>query len=787
MNAAPPDLANGAQADLRQRAKAIMADWPEGAVPDAAAALRAHPGLTGDKIVLLDLAYEEYRRRRDAGEKIDPNAFCARFPNFRSALWDMLRVDALFSKKLGEEKGPPIFLQPGEPLGDYTMVRELGRGAFAQVFLARESATGNRPVVVKLSGNKSGEREAQTLGPLTHPNVVPVLSISRDEALGVTIVCMPFLGVATLEDVLDRVHGGPPPRRAVRLLEAARALSRPDDPPVPAADPDPVLLGGPFSAGVLLLGARLAEALAFLHAKGVCHRDLKPSNVLVGPDGCPRLLDFNLAAERAAGAADLGGTVAYAAPEQVRALLAPCSSPPPDERADLYSLGVILHELLTGRHPFGRPAPDLSSREMGERLLPRQEAGCPLPKARGLNRTAARLIGCCLAFDPAERPTAAELAAGLREALGPGRLRRWGTRHPRAVWGLACLVPLVVGAAVAGLRDDFRPQEAEVRHPHEAGILAYNEGRYAEAAEDFAGAIAANRGDFQSRLYRGFALLRQSRGVSGPAEDNLIRPAALELEEVQRNGPSALARVCLAYCYTSRVWHMQALRLTDDDAKADGATTALLNNRACNFLQTGQLEAAERALAAIDPKERGRPEVCYNRAILVYQRRHQHQTMVVTPQGKAWFTAAKVPLAALVSPDALADIEVALKALREQGAPAPPAAVFQTAAGLYAFASGDEGRRLAVLFAPITGPSGNSVLLASALPLREQRQAKAIEYLRRATELGLQLPPPEADPVFYPHLHDCPDFHNLPKAKSPAAAPPSLALRLLNPAPDRLP
>lgn len=755
MNTALPDLAGAVQADLRRRAKTIKAGWPEGEIPDAGAALRAHPDLATDKVVQLDLAYEEYRRRRDAGEKIDRNAFCARFPTCRSALWEMLCWDAFFSKT-GDERGLALFLQPGEHLGDYTLVRELGRGGFAQVFLARESSTGNRPVVVKLSRN--GEQEARTLGPLVHPGVVPILSCRQDEKLGATIVCMPFLGTATLEDVLDRVHGSAAPRHAVQILEAARALSRPDDPPVPAADPDPVLLHGSFAAGVLHLGVRLAEALAFLHERQLCHRDLKPSNVLLGPDGCPRLLDFNLAAERDTRAA-LGGTVAYAAPEHIRALLAPRSSPPPDERADLFSLGVMLHELLTGRHPFGRPAPDLTKEEMAQVLLARQKAGCPLPQTRGLNRAAARLISRCLALDPAARPTAVELADGLRKALGAGRPRLWAARHRRALWALACLLPLAFGAAVAGFWNDPRPEEAELRSAAEAGIRAYNAHRYAEAAEEFAQAIAANPKDFRSRLYRGFALLRQSRGVSGSAEDNLIRPAALELEQVHKHDSSPLARAGLAYCFTTQMWHTQALDLTHEDAKT-AATTVLLNNRACNFLQKGQLEEAGRALAAIHPRDQQLPAVCYNRAFLAWKRRSlSGKPAIGNP------ILASVPEQVRVGANVLRDIDKVLNSPRKAGEPGPDATCFATAARLYALAAEDSAQDT----------------------LRQERKAKAIQYLRRAIDLGLMLPDPRADKEFWPYLHERSDFQELQKIKPPAGATPSLAFRLLNPAPDRLP
>ena len=182
---------------------------------------------------------------------------------------------------------PPLsWPEPGERLDDLIVLRELGRGSFARVYLALEESTGARPVAVKFS--PEGDDEARTLGRLAHPNIVPVLSARFEEAVGLTAVCMPFLGAATLIDVMDQAYPTPdaaPPREAAVIREAIRSASCSDDPPpltsAPPCRPD----GGSYADAVARIAWQIADALAFLHKEGVVHRDLKPSNVLLRPDG----------------------------------------------------------------------------------------------------------------------------------------------------------------------------------------------------------------------------------------------------------------------------------------------------------------------------------------------------------------------------------------------------------------------------------------------------------------------------------------------------------------------
>jgi len=219
---------------------------------------------------------------------------------------------------------------------------------------------------------------------------------------------------------------------------------------------------------VCRIGAQLAEALDYAHEHGVLHRDVKPGNVLLGPNGRARLADFNVSS--AVAVADqndpdesLGGSIAYMPPEQLEA----CSETHArkaedlDGRADLYALGVLLWELLTGRRPLPeQPADD--DEQPGDMLealararrrptTPPADAALPPDTPQLLAET----LRDCLAPDPADRPpTGRNLARRLRICLDPRARallvppthgwRRWARRFPVTAVIAVALVPNVV-------------------------------------------------------------------------------------------------------------------------------------------------------------------------------------------------------------------------------------------------------------------------------------------------------------------------------------------------------
>lgn len=276
--------------------------------------------------------------------------------------------------------------RPGRMLGTYRLKERLGEGGMGAVWRAADTRL-QRDVAVKIlpetwaSSRDRFERfeaEARAVASLDHPNIVTIHAI--ETADGIPFFTMELVSGRTLDQVVG-----------------ARGL--------------PLEL-------LLDLAIPTCDALAAAHARGITHRDLKPANIMVTEQGAVKILDFGLAQMRSPEAASdldstvsldqpavVSGTLLYMSPEQLR-------GQPVDMRSDLFTLGVVLYEMATGRRPFGgTSAPEIAASILRDIPAPVTDLRPHLPARL------ARLVAQCLEKDPQNRPAGAGLVRDLLRSM----------------------------------------------------------------------------------------------------------------------------------------------------------------------------------------------------------------------------------------------------------------------------------------------------------------------------------------------------------------------------------
>jgi serine/threonine protein kinase len=340
-------------------------------------------------------------------------------------------------------------------VGDFEIVRMLGRGAFGIVYLARQISL-DRLVALKISENRGSE--GRTMARLEHQHIVQVFSETVEAAFNQRLLCMQLVPGVSLDRLIGAIHAkwagqrsGETPawtgRELLSTIDAAASLPAAFDPS--ALHDREALAAMDAVEATAWFGSRLAEALDFAHKHGVLHRDIKPANILVNPYGRPMLADFNISSQPepipsptpdrggergVAGEEVFGGTFAYMSPEHLDAFnpADATGTDAVDERSDLYSLGLVLSQLLAGKISFDLPQPGLSLpdtlREMADqRRRPQKLAPASRPGAR---QTLERSIGRALDPAPENRfQNGAELAEQLD---GCRQLRAAERQLPRA-------------------------------------------------------------------------------------------------------------------------------------------------------------------------------------------------------------------------------------------------------------------------------------------------------------------------------------------------------------------
>jgi WD40 repeat protein/tRNA A-37 threonylcarbamoyl transferase component Bud32 len=446
----------------------------------------------------VDALIAAYLEAVDAGRAPDRQELLARHPELASELEaffaDHDRVDQLAqplrvpspppSQRTEPEEGvtgvygatQPAKLASGETpligpplgtkvryIGDYELLEELGRGGMGVVYKARQSKL-NRLVALKmiLAGEYAGDKEvarfrteAEAVARLQHPNIVQIFEVGEHD--GHPYFSLEFVDGGSLAQQLD---GTPlPPQQAARLVET------------------------------------LARAMHAAHQAGVVHRDLKPANVLLTADGTPKITDFGLAKKLGDAAGPTGsnaimGTPSYMAPEQAGG-----GSKEVGPAADVYALGAILYELLTGRPPFKASTPlDTVLQVVSDEPVPPRKLQSKTP--RDLETICLK----CLHKAPGRRYASAEaLADDLRrfQAGEPIAARPVGTVERAAKWvrrnpivatlAFAVVAALLLGTAVStvfGLLANANAQEASRKADDEKTARTETE-RQLERAKSF--------------------------------------------------------------------------------------------------------------------------------------------------------------------------------------------------------------------------------------------------------------------------------------------------------------
>lgn len=311
-------------------------------------------------------------------------------------------------------------LAEGQRYLDYEIDGLLGQGAFAKVYFARQVSL-DRRVALKVSVNRGNE--ARTMASLEHDHIVKVLQEQVDEGRNLRILCLQYVPGTTLKDVIGWLHEKGRPCDGESLLQAVDVLNRFPEPISPELSLAREMIAGqdPTEA-VSWIGMCLASALVTAHGRGVLHRDIKPANILVSQRGRCYLTDFNLSFDHreARENAGIGGTLAYMSPEHLTAFLTEPGQTPPQvgQQSDVYSLGVVLFEIITGERPFAIPE-TASSKELHELAAVRST---DVPNCRSIQSACAESLDHIVrkAMDP-DPQVRYESAAALGEALTGAR------------------------------------------------------------------------------------------------------------------------------------------------------------------------------------------------------------------------------------------------------------------------------------------------------------------------------------------------------------------------------
>jgi len=518
------------KADLRRR-------FDAGQRPTAAEYLARFPELAQADGKALSVVYEEFCLCEECDGGADVESFCDRYPDWKSSLASQLECHRMISQAAGATTGLPKFPKAGESFEEFQLVARLGKGGTSRVFLARDLSLGGKHVALKVTLDRGEEPKIQ--GALDHPHIVPVNSVTYQTETRLCALSMPYQPGLPLDEIIKRVEPSRRPARALALwgvlIDGSGGQLSAGSELIPAQSAQTLPSGdgwrgfparGSYIEGAAWIAMTLARALHYAHGRRIFHRDVKPANILLTVNHGPQLLDFNLAesphSADNAHAALRGGTLPYMAPEQIEAFLNPDRWAAVGATADIYSLGLVLRELLTGQMPDlpkrGVPA----ARAMRELLDRRNSIDVAVRRSNpAIPPSLEAIVAKSLALAPADRYTDAEsLAADLERFLNhqpllqagnPSRRERVGNclkRQRRRMVRVAMIgaVALLLSAALTRPINQWLTPSFETLPEFQAAVASVHQGQPESAVEMLEGVVAKYPQACLAKIYQAFAL-----------------------------------------------------------------------------------------------------------------------------------------------------------------------------------------------------------------------------------------------------------------------------------------
>jgi tetratricopeptide (TPR) repeat protein len=434
-------------------------------------------------------------------------------------------------------QAPPGIPPQRRRLGDFEILREIGRGGMGIVYEAQQLSL-HRPVALKVlppglglsdSGVERFEREALAAARLHHTNIVPVYAVGQEA--GCHYYAMELIEGHPLNRILEDLRGGHSNELLSETLTAGLASGEraavSGGRSGPASQTETSAGGREWFDTVARLVAEVADGLGYAHSQGVIHRDIKPGNLLLSRQGRLCVTDFGLArVTQEPGMTVSGsflGTPAYMSPEQIAA-----GRMKLDHRTDIYSLGAVLYEMLT----LARPFPGESREEVVARIMTKEAA----PPRRLNHRIPVDLETICLKAlekDPDRRyQTGAAMAGdlqrylqrGLITARRAGALRRTGKflrRHPVAAVTVIAAGLIVAVGAVAWRAMGLRAEE-EARRALSDARFVVSQGSYRDALPKLNAALATDPDLVEAHLLRARVLIALAHFNEAAAEGEAL-------------------------------------------------------------------------------------------------------------------------------------------------------------------------------------------------------------------------------------------------------------------------